>query len=105
MRGIYKVIDDIYANILKQYGYHFHDKISSNIHPSVVYISVDRKTQIQIGFDYTTGMPFSNFYGKRKVMPVFRSNVDIALPRKKLLEYSEVIVEYLKNQINTNEEY
>lgn len=59
--GIYKVINDIFSDMLKKYGYQYSYKLKSNIHPSIVYKYKNYK--LQIGFNYENRTPFAIFWG------------------------------------------
>lgn len=94
---IYRTINSFFGDILKQYGFILVKPIKSNIHPSVLYRSDNKKCEVQVGYNYEEDVPFINIYGKRTNAPVYQNTGEHISPSKKLILFSKSVEEFLQN--------
>ena len=98
MLFIYRTIHSIFGDILKHYGFTLIKPIKSNIHPSVLYRSDDKKCEIQVGYNYEEDVPFINMYGKSTDAPVYQNGSEHISPAKKLILFSKSIEKFLQSE-------
>lgn len=93
--GIYKVINNIFSDMLKTQGYVFKEVIKSNIHPSVLYRNSNY--ELQIGYNYEESIPFVCLYGTKDMPPNYNGSDDSLSTKEKLKEYCLFLENWLKS--------